>query len=73
MTTSSLLRSAENEALSHVKLSGSVLDFGGGTRSEYRSVFGGAHTLTMVNFGPATDPAHYALGYCVTAKKSVRL
>lgn len=56
MHTPSLLRRAEHEALKRVHMSGSVLDLGGDTRSEYRTLFGRSCAVTTLNADPDADP-----------------
>lgn len=51
-----ILREAEHTALSHLTLSGKVLDLGGDTRSSYRTLFQGSYTLTTVNIDSRTHP-----------------
>ena len=54
MTT--LLRSEEHTALRSVELSGTVLDLGGDTRSEYQTLFKGTYTLQTFNNDPKAMP-----------------
>jgi len=56
MKTPTLLRLAEHEALSHITLSGSVLDLGGDTHAEYRDYIKGDYQVTSVNMDPSTAP-----------------
>ena len=56
MSTPSLLRLAEYEALSGVALSGRVLDLGGEKDAEYLSYFRGSFTVAALNLDPAARP-----------------
>lgn len=51
-----LLRKAEHRALTGFPLSGKVLDLGGDTRSEYRTMFSGDFSITTVNMLPEAKP-----------------
>ncbi len=56
MELHSLLRRAENEALSSVVLSGKVLDLGGDRRSTYQRLMKGEYELTIVNMNEESKP-----------------
>ena len=56
MTVPTLLRDAEHKALKTLELSGSILDLGGDTRSEYRKLIQGEHTYTTVNLDEIASP-----------------
>ncbi len=52
----SILRDAEHAALSHITLSGRVLDLGGSKTSAYQKLFQGSYTLTTINFDEKAKP-----------------
>lgn len=56
MVIPTLLRLAEHRALKELRLSGNVLDLGGDTRSEYRSLLGKNVAYTTVNINSAARP-----------------
>lgn len=56
MSIPSLLRLAENKALSDLTLTGSVLDLGGDERSEYRKLIKGDAKYTTVNMSNDAVP-----------------
>jgi len=56
MNIPSLLRTEEHKALSHITLSGCVLDLGGDKNSEYLRFFGGTFETTTLNFSPSARP-----------------
>lgn len=56
MELHSLLRRAENEALSEVTLSGKVLDLGGDKRSTYQRLMRGTFETTVVNLSDESEP-----------------
>ncbi len=53
-----ILRQMEYDLLSGVALSGRVLDFGGGQRAEYLSLFKGSADIQSVNIDAEFDPTH---------------
>lgn len=56
MSTPTLLRIAEHEALSRVTLSGKVVDLGGDANGAYLAHLRGTFTLTSVNLDESTKP-----------------
>ncbi len=56
MSTPTLLRIAEHEALSRVTLSGRVVDLGGDANGAYLAHLRGTFTLTSVNLDESTKP-----------------
>ncbi|MBP7691326.1 MAG: methyltransferase domain-containing protein [Anaerolineales bacterium] len=56
-TTFSLLRSLEYERLAGLRLTGRVLDVGGGLRNDYTHLFELAGTLDSVNIDPTRRPS----------------
>ncbi len=51
-----ILRAAEHAALRTLTLTGNVLDLGGDTRSEYRTLIQGNFTITTANIDEKTKP-----------------
>jgi SAM-dependent methyltransferase len=56
LSTHSLLRRAEHEALSTISLSGKVVDLGGDSHGEYLKYFKGTFSSTAVNMDTDTAP-----------------
>ncbi len=51
-----MLRKEEHRVLRQVELSGSILDLGGDTRSEYQSLFLGEYNITTANMSDESEP-----------------